>query len=395
MNFILFDDERIHHFLPLTHTRPVSELRCGIVTMRQRWEAIFMQPVSSKSLDYLQEKFPLLLANDNVFVNSALFPSKELNEAIFTLKKGEYLVKENTILAVRLSEEEAKNFNLQEIALNHKGIAFTNELKMLNNLWDIFSLNDEMIRADFERMTKGKVSQALSTTNTLLGDNIFIEEGAKVECSILNSNTGPIYIARDAEIMEGCMIRGPFALGAEGVIKMGAKIYGATTIGPGCKVGGEVNNSVFFANSSKAHDGFIGNAVIGEWCNLGADTNNSNLKNNYEEVKLWNEYKKTFVKTGLQFCGLIMGDHSKCGINTMLNTGTVIGVSCNVYGSNFPRNFIPSFSWGSANGFMEYQLSKAAETATRVFARRNIPFDAIEQRLLAAVFEHTIAQRNY
>jgi UDP-N-acetylglucosamine diphosphorylase/glucosamine-1-phosphate N-acetyltransferase len=212
---------------------------------------------------------------------------------------------------------------------------------------------------------------------------------------MINTNTGPVYIARDAEVMEGCLIRGPFALGEHAVLKMGAKIYGATTIGEGCKVGGEVNNSIFYANSNKAHDGFIGNAVIGEWCNLGADTNNSNLKNNYEEVKLWNEKRKTFVKTGLQFCGLIMGDHSKCGINTMLNTGTVIGVSCNIYGAGFPRNFIPSFSWGSANGFMEYQLAKASDTASRVFARRHLVFNDIEIKLLQTVFENTAEQRNY
>ena len=395
MNYILFDDERFHHFLPLTHTRPVSALRCGILTMNERWLHILLQPIFSKTQDFLQEKFPISFTDDNVFINAALFPTKELTEAILTIKKGECIVKEGTLICARLNREQSLSFEISNIVLNFNSINFSSEIKILNYLWDLFSMNDWAIRNDFTLLTRGKNSQAISDTNTIIGDQIFIEEGAKVECSIFNTNSGPIYIGKDAEVMEGCMIRGPFALGEHGVLKMGAKIYGATTVGYGCKVGGEVNNSIFYANSSKAHDGFIGNAVIGEWCNIGADSNNSNLKNNYEEVKLWSESKKSFVKTGLQFCGLIMGDHSKCGINTMLNTGTVIGVSCNVYGAGFPRNFIPSFSWGSANGFMEYQLSKAIDTAERVFARRNLSFDETEKRLLAAVFERTATQRNY
>jgi UDP-N-acetylglucosamine diphosphorylase/glucosamine-1-phosphate N-acetyltransferase len=304
-------------------------------------------------------------------------------------------LKDNTLLAFRCNLEEANQFNFEDKKSNATAILFNSEVKMLSQVWDIFSLNEWAIRDDFDRVTSGRDSHTLNSSNTLIGNQIFIEEGAKVNCSILNSDAGPIYIGKDAEIMEGCIIRGPLALGNHAVLKMGAKIYGATTIGDGCKVGGEVNNSVLFANSSKAHDGFLGNAVLGEWCNLGADTNNSNLKNNYEEVKLWSEAKKTFLKTGLQFCGLIMGDHSKSGINTMFNTGTVVGVSCNVYGAGFPRNFIPSFSWGSANGFMEYKLNKAMDTASRVFARRNIPFDEVEQKIMSHVFEVSQEQRNY
>lgn len=395
MNFILFDDERYHNFLPLTHTRPLGELRCGIFTMSERWRALLLQPLSHHSAAHLSEKFPIDISHDNIFINSALFPNKEITEAILTLKKGESLVKENMLLCARLDEKSAKEFSIQDVLLNSNPIVFTYDIKLLNHVWDIFSLNDQAIRDDYNMLTRGRVTSTVSSTNTVIGNQLFIEEGAKVECAIINTESGPVYIARDAEVMEGSMIRGPFALGEHGVVKMGAKIYGATTIGAGCKVGGEINNAVFYANSNKAHDGFIGNAVIGEWCNLGADTNNSNLKNNYEEVRLWNEHKKNFTKTGLQFCGLIMGDHSKCGINTMLNTGTVIGVSCNVYGPGFPRNFIPSFSWGGANGFMEYQLSKSNETAARVFARRNLDFDGIEQRLMASVFERTSEQRNY
>ena len=395
MNFILFDDKRYDNFLPLTHTRPVSEMRCGILTIAQKWEHHLHEKISYKTAPHLQEKYPFSVKEDNVFINSGLFPSNGLLEAISNLNIGQQLHKDNTLLAYRCNVEEAERFNDEEKSLNAESISFEYDIKMLAQLWDIFSLNDWAIRDDFERVTNGRNSHALNSTNTLIGNQIFIEEGAKVNCSILNTDAGPIYIGKDAEIMEGCIIRGPLALGNHAVLKMGAKIYGATTIGDGCKVGGEVNNAVLFANSSKAHDGFLGNAVLGEWCNLGADTNNSNLKNNYEEVKLWSETKKTFVKTGMQFCGLIMGDHSKSGINTMFNTGTVVGVSCNIYGAGFPRNFIPSFSWGSANGFMEYQLNKVIDTASRVFARRNIPFDEVEQKIMNHVFEVTKEQRNY
>jgi UDP-N-acetylglucosamine diphosphorylase/glucosamine-1-phosphate N-acetyltransferase len=395
MNFILFDDNRYHNFLPLTHTRPVSEMRCGILTIAQKWEHYLKAKVSYKTALHLQEKYPFSANEDNLFINSGLFPSNELLEAISNLQMGQKLFKDNTLLAFRCNFDDANQFNIEEITSNSTDILYTSEVKILAQLSDIFSLNDWAIRDDFERVTSGRESHALNSTNTIIGNQIFIEEGAKVNCSILNTDAGPIYIGKDAEIMEGCIIRGPLALGNHAVLKMGAKIYGATTIGDGCKVGGEVNNSVLFANSSKAHDGFLGNAVLGEWCNLGADTNNSNLKNNYEEVKLWSESKKTFVKTGLQFCGLIMGDHSKSGINTMFNTGTVVGVSCNIYGAGFPRNFIPSFSWGSANGFTEYQLNKATDTASRVFARRNIEFDEVEKKIMNHVFEVTKEQRNY
>jgi UDP-N-acetylglucosamine diphosphorylase/glucosamine-1-phosphate N-acetyltransferase len=393
VNFILFDDERYANFLPLTYTRPVAEIRCGILTIQEKWEHIVGIKLHYKTMDYLQEKFPFQTTADNVFINSGLFPSKSLTEAILNLKSGDCLIKENTLLAARMNEESAKQFDIANTVLNAHNIIFQDDIMVLNNLWDIFSLNDRAIRDDFQRLTQGRTSQPISSTNQVIGDQLFIEEGAKVECSMINTSTGPVYIGRDAEIMEGCMVRGPFALGSHAVLKMGAKVYGATTLGEGCKVGGEVNNVVFFANSSKAHDGFVGNAVIGEWCNIGADSNNSNLKNNYEEVKLWSESKNSFVKTGLQFCGLIMGDHSKCGINTMFNTGTVVGVSCNIYGAGFPRNFVPSFSWGSAAGFTEYQINKAANTAARVFARRNLEFDAAELRLFQKVYLLTAEQR--
>ena len=261
---------------------------------------------------------------------------------------------------------------------------------VLNFLWDIFSKNDSAIRDDFSLLTEGRKSQPISSSNKFAGSQqIFIEKGAVVECSVLNATNGPIYIGKNAEVMEGCLIRGPFALGENAVLKMGAKIYGATTIGPYCKVGGEVNNSVFQSNSNKAHDGFLGNSVIGEWCNLGADTNNSNLKNNYANVKIWSHATEEMVDTGMQFCGLFMGDHSKSGINTMFNTGTVVGVNANIYGSDFPIHFVPSFSWGTAQGFSDYRLEKALEVAERVMARRNQKLTTSERKILSHIFNLT------
>lgn len=392
MQYILFDDSRYHQLLPLTHTRPVAGIRCGIDTLQEKWEAYLQTPVSHKTAAHLQIKYPLLVQDDNMFINSGVFPSAALIAQIRQLQTNESLVQDQLLIACRLSAVDAHEFNGTHTA---QVINYGEPIHQIQYPWDIFSMNDWAIRDDYNRITANRTSAALPASNTIIGQDIFIEEGAKVNCSIINTTTGPVYIGKDAEIMEGCIIRGPLAMGKHSALKMGAKIYGATTIGDGCKVGGEVNNSVLFANSSKAHDGFLGNSVLGEWCNLGADTNNSNLKNNYEEVKLWNEEKKSFIKTGLQFCGLIMGDHSKSGINTMFNTGTVVGVSCNIYGAGFPRNFIPSYSWGSANGFMEYQFNKACDTAKRVFARRSIDFDTIEENILRAVFEHTQEQRNY
>lgn len=394
MNYILFDDSRWSQFLPLTHTRPVSALRCGILTMKARWEKIVGASCSDLTQSYLQEKFPVSYQEDNILLNGGIFGSPELFTSIEKLQTDEALVHNDVLIACRISGEQIRRGGLPE-QTSLKAHSWSGPLLQVVNLWDLFSLNDQAIRHDYTLLTEGRISAPLPDGNQLIGKDLFIEEGAQVFASVINTMSGPVYLAKDSEVMEGSLIRGPFSLGEQAVLKMGAKIYGATTIGPGCKVGGEVNNSVFFANSNKAHDGFIGNAVIGEWCNIGADSNNSNLKNNYEEVKLWNESKKSFVKTGLQFCGLIFGDHSKCGINTMFNTGTVVGVSCNIYGAGFPRNFIPSFSWGSANGFMEYQIHKAIDTASRVFSRRKLSFDEVEQRLMQNVFEHTTEQRNY
>jgi UDP-N-acetylglucosamine diphosphorylase/glucosamine-1-phosphate N-acetyltransferase len=394
MNYILFDDNVRYGLLPFTHTRPVADIRCGILTMRHRWEHYIGAPTSTLTETYLQEVYPLTTTGDDLLINGSVFVNSELLAAIQQLQKGQKLVKGDTIIAAYTST--AISFNDWE--QNTSGlttIEYTGTIQQLSHIWDIFAMNDYAIRADFEALTAGRTTQPIPEGVTVSGKaNLFIEEGAKIYPGcIINAETGPVYLAKDAEILEGTMIRGPLALGEHGVIKMGAKIYGATTIGPGCKVGGEISNMVMFANSNKGHDGYLGNAVIGEWCNLGADTNSSNLKNNYDSVEVWSEHKSTYIKTGLTFCGLMMGDHSKCGINTMFNTGTVVGVSCNIYGSDFPKKAIPSFSWGSSENMYAYKLDKAMDTAGRMMARRQQTLSPAEKEMYRHIFDITSNQR--
>lgn len=389
MNYILFDDLR-ERLLPLTFTRPVCDLRIGILTIREKWEKYLDASTSTITEEYLSVKFPLTIADQNVLINGNVCPSAELVAAIGQLKDGETLVKDEKLIAKRMDGE------IYEFSEPSEGaIEFVGEILSVDYPWDIFSKNGDALIADFDLLTAGRSSQKLSETNTVLGTNpIFLEEGTKVEACILNTQNGPIYLGKDTEVMEGSVIRGPFALCEGSQVKLAAKIYGPTTVGPFSKVGGEVNNSVIIGYSNKGHDGFLGNSVLGEWCNLGADTNNSNLKNNYDEVRIWSYEQQRFAKTGLQFCGLIMGDHSKSGINTMFNTGTLVGVSSNVFGAGFPRTFIPSFQWGGASGFVEYNQDKAFATAERMMARRGIPFDETEKNILAAIFELTKGYRN-
>jgi UDP-N-acetylglucosamine diphosphorylase/glucosamine-1-phosphate N-acetyltransferase len=379
MNSILFDDCR-SDLLPLTYTKPVCQLRVGILTIKEKWEIISGFSFSFKTEEYLQKKYPLVLSDDNLFINGSILPDKEIVDVIEKLEREQCLVKDGIVIAYKSS-----NVNRPE-----KVVEYQNDISQINRCWNIFSLNEVEIKSDFQLVTRNKITQEISKTNTVIGgQNIFIEEGAKVECSVLNAQSGFIYIGKNAEIMEGSMVRGSLAMCENSVLKMGAKIYGATTLGPFCKVGGEVNNSVFQGFSNKGHDGFLGNSVIGEWCNLGADTNNSNLKNNYAEVKLWNYSVDRFEKTGLQFCGLIMGDHSKCGINTMFNTGTVIGISSNLFGPGFPRNFIPSFSWGGSGGYTTFVLDKVFDVAQKVMERRNIELSSDDKDILSYVFSLT------
>ncbi len=389
MNFILFDDSTRINLLPLTYTRPVADIRMGILTIREKWERMLKAKTSSLTESYLSEKFPLEFAidTDNVWINGSFCPNNLLLVEIKSLEPGQALLSMNAVIAVNSGGDKKMDFNSLE---GYKKFESHAKAVQVKNSWDIFSKNGEALKSDFDLITSGRKSLALSSTNKIMGvENIFVEEGAKVECAILNATTGPIYIGIDAEIMEGSIVRGPFALCDHSALKLGTKIYGPTTVGPHSKVGGEVNNSIIFGYSNKAHDGFLGNSVIGEWCNIGADSNNSNLKNNYAEVKLWNYERERFTLTGLTFCGLIMADHSKCGINTMFNTGTVVGVNANIFGAGFPRNFIPDFSWGGAAGFTTYKTKDAFEVATRVYERRGMIFNETEQNILTHIFELT------
>ena len=391
MNYILFDGDVRNSLLPFTYTKPVADLRVGILTIREKWEKYLSLTTTTITEEYLEEKYPMVELEENILINASFCPTKNLVEKVKNLSKNEAIFKGDDVLAFFTSDsQEEVNFD------EYKQIEFDEEIIQIKNTWDIFALNGQAIQQDFDLLTEGRTSEPIPLGVQYMNkENIFIEEGAKVIFAILNATDGPIYIGKDALVMENSAVRGPFAMCDNALLKMGAKIYGATTLGPYCKVGGEVNNSVLMGYSSKGHEGFLGNSVLGEWCNLGAGTNNSNLKNNYAEVKLWDYETGRFAKTGLQFCGLMMGDHSKCGINTMFNTGTVVGVSANIYGSGFPRNFIPSFSWGGASGFTEYKTNKVFEVASVVMKRRNLVFDEKEQRILEHVFEETSQYRNY
>jgi UDP-N-acetylglucosamine diphosphorylase/glucosamine-1-phosphate N-acetyltransferase len=385
MNYILFDGPARNALLPLTFTRPVADIRVGILTIREKWEKYLGSTTTTLTEEYLSEKFPMVEMEENVMINASYLPTPKLVELIQDLGPNQAVFQGENVVAFYTTEsQEAVDFDTYEI------IEFSGECLNIEHPWDIFQKNEAALRADFDFLTEDRTSQPIpASVNVIASENIFIEEGAQLQFVTLNASTGPIYIGKDTEIMEGSVIRGPFALCDHAVVKLATKIYGATTVGPHCRVGGELNNVVLFAYSNKGHDGFLGNAVLGEWCNIGADSNNSNLKNNYEEVKLWSYEKEGFVKTGLQFCGLIMGDHSKCAINTMFNTGTVVGVSANIFGSGFPRNFVPSFTWGGAQGFTTYLTKKAFETARIAMSRRSVAFDEVEARILESVFEQT------
>jgi UDP-N-acetylglucosamine diphosphorylase/glucosamine-1-phosphate N-acetyltransferase len=394
MNYILFDDTARQRLLPFTHTRPVADIRCGIMTMRERWEHFLGGPTSTLTEHYLQQVFPCIGGADNLFINAAVFASAALAKAIIDLPAESKLVNGDLLFAARTKKSDWSISAFHTAARTLTAIEFTDEFYSLKNTWDIFSHNDRAIRDDFALVTKGKKSAAIPDSVTISGsEQLFIEEGANIYAGcIINASTGPVYIGKDTEVLEGTMIRGPLAICEHSVVKMGAKLYGATTLGPGCKVGGEINNAVFFANSNKAHDGYLGNAVIGEWCNLGADTNCSNLKNNYAEVKIWDEAANKSVSTGLTFCGLFMGDHSKCSINTMFNTGTVVGVSCNIFGTGFPEKFVRSFSWGGSEGITNYDFSRAMETAARMMARRGKKLSTAETEMYRHIYQR--AQRD-
>ncbi len=396
-NIILFDSEVREKLLPLTYTRPVGEIRVGILTIREKWEKTMKAKVAYITQDYLAEKYAIDYGNENYIINGSAMPSPQLCQLIRQMEYGEAFLLGEELIAAKMDERQFERLIHDQDIGELKGIDLEDtEFLKINHLWDIFQLNGAALEADFEMITKGRESAPISETNQVLGrENVFVEPGAKIECSVINATTGPVYIGKNSEIMEGCLIRGSFAMGEGSVLKMGAKVYGATTLGPSCKIGGEVNNSVLQGFANKGHDGYLGNSVLGEWCNLGAGTCISNLKNNYEEVKLWNYALGRFEKTSTQFCGVIMGDHSKTAINTILNTGTVIGVSTNIFGPGFPRNFIPSFAWGGNHGFSTYATDKAFATMERVMERRKKEFSIGDRLIMLRLFEDTAEHRRW
>jgi UDP-N-acetylglucosamine diphosphorylase/glucosamine-1-phosphate N-acetyltransferase len=371
---------------PLTYTRPISDLRIGILTLAEKWSKnLQITTHGFQTEEYLAGKYePIEATSDTLWVINGIIPSPELTQQVTALKSGQVLVQDEKLL---VAKGKANPFEEE-----YEQVSFTEQsADFITYTWDIFRLNGKELRADFKLLTQGRKSASIGDSHTIVygKENVFLEEGATVKAAILNAENGPIYLGKDAEIQEGAMVRGPFALGEHSVVNMGAKIRGDSSTGPHCKIGGEVSNSVFWGYNSKAHDGFLGNAVIGQWCNLGADTNNSNLKNNYDPVRMWDYETESFIASGLQFCGLIMGDHSKTGINTMFNTGTVVGVAANIYGEGFPRTIIPSFAWGGAGGFLTHHPRKALITAKIVMARRNMEPTEPDKHILNHIFEST------
>lgn len=379
INYILFDQEDCQDFYPIALTRPISELLFGIMTIKDKWKFFFGNNISYKTKGYLSKKYPLNKTKNNIFINSSVCPNELLVDAIKDLKMGEFIEKEGKLIAYFPDKDN-------KYVIKHK---FIGDILDINNIWDLFKKNNEAIESDFKLLTKNRKTQEISNTNIVLGskNNIFLEEGVKIECSILNVENGFMYFKKNSSIMEGSMIRGSISVGEGAIIKMGSKIYGATTIGDYCKIGGEINNSVIFSFSNKSHDGFLGNSILGEWCNLGANTNNSNLKNNYSKVSIWSYKNKDFIKTTEMFLGLIMGDHSKSGISTMFNTGTIVGCFCNIFGSGFPKKYIPNFSWGN-DKLVTYKLDKALETANTMMLRRNSNMTNDDKYIYEYIFDN-------
>lgn len=389
MNVVLFDDPVIRgQLLPLTFTRPVGSLRVGIMTIAEKWKVRLGAEVSFSTQQYLAEKFPAVITSDNYWINGALCPDEAFISVLRVLKPNDAIEKNGRILAVRTADDEVPEVITGTVH------SYPSDVVLIDHPWKVFNQNGPQLRTDFELITKGRTSYPVNDKATVVYNeaNVFIEEGVTLKAAILNAENGPIYLARNSQVQEGAIIRGPFCLGERSIVNMGGKMRGDTTIGPDCKIGGEVANSVVYGFSNKAHDGYLGNSVIGEWCNLGADANTSNMKNNYDIVRLWSHVAKEPISTGLYFCGLIMADHSKAGINTMFNTGTVVGVNCNVIGGGFPPNFIPSFSWA---GETTYDIEKAIATAERAMGRRNHKITSSDRSILREVFAQTASDRKW
>ena len=396
MHLLLFDDPAIRpHLLPLTFTRPVAALRCGILTIAEKWQRwLGLADAGYLTQPYLQAKFPAgNVGGPTLVVNGAVCPDALLARQVLALAPGQGLYCDDTLVAAHLADARQVAELIQDGLQAQRQVA--EPVTVIDRPWQLFLRNGVEIRRDFALLTQGRTSQPVGDAHTIVyaPENIFIEPGVKIRAAILNAENGPIYLGRNSQVHEGAIIKGALALGEGSHVNVGAKLRGDNTIGPYCKVGGEVGNSILLSHSNKGHEGYLGNSVVGEWCNLGADTNTSNLKNNYAPVKVWSHAAHRFVDTGQTFCGLLMGDHSKCGINTMFNTGTVVGVGANIFGAGFPRQFVPSFSWGGAAGFETFKLDKFAEVAERVMSRRGLAYDATEQAIMQEVFRQSAADR--
>lgn len=390
-NIILFDLPAVReNLLPLSYTRPIADFLVGITTLRKKWESFLAGEFSYSTVGYLSEKYPMKTAEENLFIASNIIATEPLARRLDSLEPGEVLMADTMAGQRVLVGFKGGASRLDEVIHSMPaGIVYEEKVDAINYVYDIFLLNGRQIEADFDVLTAGREGQSIPRSNTVIGDpdRIYIESGAIVEGVVLNASHGPIYVGRHVEIMEGSCLRGPIALGEHSTVNMGTRIYPGTSLGPWCKVGGELNNVVIFGFTNKAHDGFLGNAVIGEWCNLGAGCVASNLKNDYTEIKLWNYPSHRFLRTGLQFCGLIMADHSKAGINTMFNTATVVGVGVNIHGSGFPRNFIASFSEGGPSGFTDLPMEKFFDIAKRMMARRGRSLSEADNRIFHAIRE--------
>ncbi len=393
MNYILFGAKARNHMLPFTFLRPLADIRVGMLTIREKWEAWLNSNTSSLTEPYLAGKYPMVKEADNMLINASVMPDPILLGEISELQPNQTLVSGETLIAHRVPADDVDNMDselLEEVEPKHT----QSQINKLFHLWDILVLNERQILADYDLITKNRESQPVPQHVKVINpENVFIEEGARLDLAMINASMGPVYIGKNAHVMDGAMLRGPVGVGEGSVIRMGAKIYGGSAIGPHCKVGGEMEASVIFGYSNKAHEGYLGHSVIGEWCNIGADTNTSNLKINYDQIRLWDYAEESFVPTGQTFCGTFMGDHTKCGINTMFNTGTVIGVSSQIFGAGYMRNFIPSFSWGSVSGLTVIDFEKAVDVAERMYKRRGKEFSETDLAIFRHVYEHTLGYR--
>ena len=389
MNYILYDGAFREALLPFTFTRPVADIRIGILTIREKWEKYLRLTTTTLTEEYLSDKFPMLEMEGNIFINAGYLPNQEFFKAVKNLKANQKVVCNEDILAFYSTEDQ------DEVDFDSYESIVLENIECIEHKWDLFLKNEYAIQQDFELLTTDEISMEIPEgVQAINKEQIFIEEGATIFPCILNASSGPIYIGKEATILDGALIRGPFALGEKALIKMGAKIYGATTVGPNSKVGGEIKNSIIFGNSNKGHEGYLGNSVVGEWCNFGADTNISNLKNTFSKVRLWSYEEEIYEDTQQMFCGLMMGDHSKTGINAMFNTGTVVGVSANIFGSDLPEKFIPSFTWGGNKLVDVYNLKKAIRTATKMMELSHQEISEQDKMILEEVYHQTKKYRN-